>query len=387
MTGATRTKRSIYMEWAKTRSHARFNLATSGVMSVPIAEFPVQMKDLEITAPGAYGNASLQERLAKHNHVPVQCVVPATGTSMANHLAMAAVLDPGDEVLIEQPVYGPLLDVAEYLGARIKRIARKFETGFAIDVDELQRITSRETRLIVLSNLHNPSGALLSAETLRAIGEIAQRAGARVLVDEVYLEMLFETEKPFSFHIGKSLAADADNPFIVTSSLTKVYGLSGLRCGWILASPDLAKRMWLLNDLYGAVAAHAAERMSVIAFDHLEQFRSRTRALLATNRALLDAFLDSRRDLECFRPVAGTVVFPRLTNCDAQQFFQLLREEYETTVVPGSFFEMPQHFRIGIGGDTENLQAGLERLSAALDDFGKSDRGVSYLGGMKSRDS
>jgi hypothetical protein len=129
--------------------------------------------------------------------------------------------------------------------------------------------------------------------------------------------------------------------------------------------------MWLLNDLYGAVAAHAAERMSVIAFDHLDQFRARARALLATNRGLIDSFLDSRRDLECFRPPAGTVFFPRLTQGDPDAFFKLLREKYESTVVPGAFFEMPQHFRIGIGDETASLRAGLERLGAALDDFAK----------------
>lgn len=371
MTGAARTKRSVYMEWAKTRSHARFNLATSGLISVPISEFPVQLKDLEITAPGAYGYPSLQQRLARHNNVPEECVVAATGTSMANHLAMAAVLDPGDEVLIEQPAYGPLLDVAHYLGARVKRIPRSFEASFSLELADLHRLVSPATRLIVLSNLHNPSGALLSVENLKAMGELATRVGAHVLVDEVYLEMLFSHERPFSFHVGKSIGPDADNPFIVTSSLTKAYGLSGLRCGWILASPNLATRMWLLNDLYGAVAAHAAERMSVVAFDHLHQFRERARALLTTNRAMLDAFLDSRPDLECFRPVAGTVVFPRLMHGDSEDFFRLLREKYETTVVPGTYFEMPGHCRIGIGGDTESLRMGLERLSAALDEFGK----------------
>ena len=129
--------------------------------------------------------------------------------------------------------------------------------------------------------------------------------------------------------------------------------------------------MWLLNDLFGAVAAHPAERMSVMAFDHLEQFSERARSLLSANRALVDSFLDSRTDIECFRPPAGTVVFPRLTRGDADTFFQLLREKYETTVVPGKFFEMPRHFRIGMGGDTAGLRAGLERLSAALDDFAK----------------
>jgi aspartate/methionine/tyrosine aminotransferase len=366
MSSSGQTKRSLYMEWAKTRSHARFNLATSGLISVP-----VRLEDLEITEPGAYGNGPLQQRLARHNRVPEECVVAATGTSMANHLAMAAVLDAGDEVLIEQPVYGPLLDVAQYLRARAKQIPRRFETGFALEPAEIEHAITSETRLIVLSNLHNPSGALIPAATLRAIGAMAQRVGARVLVDEVYLDMLFDPGAPYSFTIGQSIATADDNPFLVTSSLTKVYGLSGLRCGWVLASPPLAKRLWLLNDLYGAVAAHAAERMSVIAFDHLAQFRERARALLTTNRVVIDSFLDSRSDLECFRPVAGTVFFPRLTHGDPAAFFNLWREKYETTVVPGAFFEMPQHFRIGIGGETAGLRAGLERLSVALDVFAK----------------
>jgi aspartate/methionine/tyrosine aminotransferase len=109
--------------------------------------------------------------------------------------------------------------------------------------------------------------------------------------------------------------------------------------------------------------------MSVTAFDHLEQFRAPARELLTRNRRLLDAFLDSRDDLECFRPPAGSVVFPRLRSGDPERFFQLLRDKYETSVVPGRFFEMPNHFRLGIGGPTEELRQGLERLGAALDEF------------------
>jgi hypothetical protein len=359
------------MEWAKTQSHAKYNLATSGLIGVPRAEFPMRLEDLEITAPGNYGYAPLLQRIAQHTGAPEECIVTAAGTSFANHLAMAAVLDPGDEVVIEQPAYGPLLDVAEYLGARVNRLHRRFESGFAIDLGELQRALTPATRLIVLTNLHNPSGALLSTEMLQAIGKMAHRAGARVLVDEVYLEMLFGKAAPFCFPLGNSIAGPAANPFIVTTSLTKVYGLSGLRCGWILAAPELARRMWLLNDLFAATGAHPAERLSVLALEHLTQFRERARALLAVNRPLLDAFLFSRSDLKCFRPPAGTVVFPRLIRGDPESFLQLLREKYETTAVPGSFFEMPRHFRIGIGGDTPTLKAGLGRLSAALDAFAK----------------
>lgn len=310
MKAAGRTKRSLYMEWAKRHSHARFTLATSGVTGVTMDEFPLDAKEVQVTSPGGYGYAPLQERLARHNRVPVECVVAATGTSMANHLAMAAVLDPGDEVVIEEPVYGPMLDVAEYLGARVKRVPRRVENNFALEPGVYEKTVTRDTRLIVLSNLHNPSGALAPSATMRAIGEIAHRVGAHVLVDEVYLEVLFDGGAPFCFPIGQAIASTEKNPFIVTSSLTKVYGLSGLRCGWILAAPDLAQRIWLLNDLYGAVAAHPAERMSVMALDHLQKFRERARALLTRNRALVDAFLDSRNDLECFLAAGGDGCIP-----------------------------------------------------------------------------
>ena len=159
------------------------------------------------------------------------------------------------------------------------------------------------------------------------------------------------------------------NPFVVTSSLTKAYGLSGLRCGWILAAPELARRIWLLNDLFGVNAAHPADQLSVLAFDHLEKFRTRRQRLLTANRPLLDTFLDARRDLTCFRPPGGTVVFPRMRNGKARDLVALLRDKYETSVAPGDFFERPMHFRIGIGGETAELQVGLKRLHDALDEL------------------
>lgn len=359
-------KQSSYMEWAKTRSQGRFNLATSGLMNVGFVDFPVRLAELEITTADGYGYPPLLERLEAHTGAPRECIVTASGTSMANHLAMAALLEPGDEVLIEQPTYGLLLDVANYLRVDVKRFQRRFENDFGIDLQETEKLVSEKTRLIVLTNLHNPTGVPIPSETIRSLGEIALRHGAQVLVDEVYLEMLFDADGPFSFPIGKAFT---NNPFIATSSLTKGYGLSGLRCGWILAPPELAHRMWRLNDLFAASPAHTAERLSVIAFDHLEEFRTRAKTLMATNRELLNHFLDSRSDLACVRPPAGTIAFPRLLHADADKFFKRLREKYETTVVPGKFFEMPQHFRIGIGGDTSELRAGLEQIGAALDEF------------------
>src|SRR5713226_4044077 len=157
--------RSPYMEFAKLRSEARYNLATSGVTGYPLAELPVRLQDLEINGPTVYGYAPLQKALAKKCGVSPDCVVAATGTSMANHLAMAATLKPGDEVLIEQPTYELLVSTAQYLGAEAKRFTRSLEDGFRLDPDEVARAASTRTRLIILTNLHNPSSALVQNET------------------------------------------------------------------------------------------------------------------------------------------------------------------------------------------------------------------------------
>jgi aspartate/methionine/tyrosine aminotransferase len=284
---------------------------------------------------------------------------------MANHLAMAALLAPGDDVLIEQPTYGLLLEVASYLGANILRFERWLENGFQIDLDEIRRKITPRTRLIVLTNLHNPSGALTSEATLTEISAIAATVGARVMVDEVYLDMvpdpLLGWPARSSFHLG-------DN-FVVTNSLTKSYGLSGIRCGWILAEAGLAERIWRLSDLFTGTPVHPGELLSVLALDHLPQIIQRTRALLEANWKAMDRFLEGRSNIEVFRPIGGTVVFPRLKNGSVDDFCSLLREKYQTSVVPGHFFELPQHFRIGLGGDCAMTAEALNRLGQALDEF------------------
>jgi aspartate/methionine/tyrosine aminotransferase len=356
--------RSTYLEWAKLRSSAKYNLATSGLDGFPLAKLPVKIEDLEISIGGSYGYPPLQERLAKKNGVPAECVVAANGTSMANHLAMAALIEPGDEVLIEQPTYEPMLTVAEYLGAKIQRFPRHFESGFELDPREIERHISPQTRLVVVTNLHNPSGARTRDSHLRLIGEIAQSRGAYVLVDEVYLDACFDPSARTAFHLGQN--------FIITSSLTKAFGLSGLRCGWILAPPALAERMWRINDLFGVIPAHVAELLSVVALDHLGEIADYARTRLQTNRPILQHFLDSRRaDLMAIRAESGTIAFPRLLSGKVDALCQLLRDKYDTSVVPGRFFEMPEHFRIGMGGKTDLLQEGLKRLGLALDEIAR----------------
>lgn len=364
MSAAARAEKSVYLEWAKLCSGAEYKLATSGIASYSLRELPVRLEDLEINGPTVYGYEPLQERLARKAGTTPECIVAANGTAMANHLAMAAVLEPGDDVLVERPTYGPMLEVVSYLRATIRRLERRAENDFQVDPDELKALIGPKTKLIVLTNLHNPSSALLTEPVLREIGETAARVGARVLVDEVYLDTVYDQPQKSSFALGPQ--------FIVTNSLTKAYGLSGLRCGWIVAEPKLAERMWRMNDLFGASPVHASEILSVAALDHLEAIDARARALLAANHAALEALLagPAGAELEGFRSRWGTVVFPRLKKGNADGFCEFLRDEFATSVVPGRFFEMPDHFRIGLGGEVAMTAEGLRRLGAALERWG-----------------
>ncbi|HEV2447853.1 MAG TPA: pyridoxal phosphate-dependent aminotransferase [Candidatus Sulfopaludibacter sp.] len=343
-------KHSDYMHWAKTQSRARYNLATSGVGPFPLRELPYDLSRLEINGDNKYGYAPLKEAIASRAGVDPDCVVQAAGCSFANYLAIATMLEPGDEALIEHPAYGLLLDAATYVGATVKRFPRTEESGFALDPVAIRRALTPRTKLIVVTNLHNPSSALTPEPVLREVADLARSLGAKLLVDEVYLDAVYENTPRTSCHIGPEV--------VVTNSLTKVYGLSGLRCGWILAEPNLARAMWRLNDLFAATPVHPGELLSVAAFEHLDAIRDRARRVVESDRAVLREFAPA--------PPHGTVTFVNLGVPDAEPFLAKLRAEQETTAVPGRFFDMPGHIRIGMGVDHEMFAEGIRRLRLAL---------------------
>jgi aspartate/methionine/tyrosine aminotransferase len=347
------------MHWAKTQQRARYNLATSGVGSVPFRELAFDPARLELFGDNAYGYRPLQAAIAAHHGVDPDCVVHASGTSMANHLAMSAILEPGDEVLIEQPVYGPILDVALYLGADVKRFRRTEESDFAVDPAEVRRALTPRTRLIVVTNLHNPSGALTPDDTLREIGDLARSVGALVLVDEVYLDAVYENTPRTSLHLGPE--------FVVTSSLTKIYGLSGIRCGWILARPELAWKIRRLEDIFSATPVHPAELLGVAAFERLDDLRERARRVVERDRGVLGRWLrENEGRVSAPATEWGTTCFLRICGDGGDSLPDRLRAEYETSVVPGRFFETPGRIRIGMGVDSEMFAEGLRRVAQCV---------------------
>ena len=348
-----------YMEWAKTRPAARYDLAGSNVLTCSIEDLEGAADALALSGRNDTGYAPLMEAIAARYGVGVNQVTTAQGTSGANFLVCAALLEPGDEVLVERPGYDPLLGAPRLLNAIATRFERRFEDRFVLDADAVKRALTPRTRLIILTSPHNPSGVLADGAALDEIGRLAEANRAHVLVDEVYLDAAAPDAAP---------AAARGPAFISTSSLTKSYGLAGLRAGWILSSPEIAERLRRARDVVDGTGPIVTERLATLAFSQIDRLIARARALLDTNRPLVLDFLRTRAELDWIEPAGGTVVFPRLREADdTSGFASRLLASRQTAVVPGRFFQAPQHFRLGFSGDTAGLSGGLEALGAALD--------------------
>jgi aspartate/methionine/tyrosine aminotransferase len=241
---------------------------------------------------------------------------------------------------------------------------RAFDQGFALDPDAVRSALTPATRLIVISNPHNPSGVVAERAALEQIGVMAAANKALVLVDEVYAEAQHDASA-----VPETAAALGD-AFVVTNSLTKAYGLAGLRCGWVLASRDVAEQVRIARDIVDGSGPFVAERLALTAFANIDRLRARARSILESNFARLRPMVEASAHLEWVAPAAGTTAFPRVKGVDdTSVFVDRLIADYDTIVVPGRYFQSPQHIRISFGGKTEMVKEALSRLDAALNNL------------------
>jgi len=347
-----------YMEWAKARPRPAIDLAGSNLLACSLDDLPGAREAVDIAGESPHGYLPLLDAIASHHGVARDRVATASGCSGANFLACAALLEPGDEVLVESPFYDPMPAAARLLGAHVKTFERRFESGYEIDPERVAAGLTPRTRLVLLSNPHNPSGALAGQENLRAVGRLAERHGFHVLVDEVYRDTVFDGRP--------DPAATLSPAFVSTSSLTKAYGLASLRCGWALGSPEVIGSIRRARNIVDVWAPMPADRLSVVAFQNLDRLAARARAIVEANRSGVQNWLAGRADLECVPPRA-TLAFPRLAGVGAAEpFVEKLLAETGTAVAPGRFFGAASHFRIAFGGRPDDVARGLAAISEGL---------------------
>jgi aspartate/methionine/tyrosine aminotransferase len=348
-----------YLEWAR-RFHGqvRYDLATSGVPSVQLPEGDVANDANDRDVPGL-----LREAIARYNDVPADQAVAAIGTAHALWLAYASLVDPGDEVVVEEPGYEPLVAIARGTGAVVRRFSRRQESKFALDPAAIAAVVTPATRAVVLSSLHNPTGVRATESALCEAAYIAQSHGAHLVVDEVYapFDDLVDDRGVF----GGSAQRLAPN-VVAVSSLTKCYGLGVERLGWLLGPREIVQRAEdALTATVGLLPIPHARR-GLRAFAHIVQLARRARAIVGSKRERVAAWT-LEHGLGWSDPPAGLFGFVTVPGAtDLRPAIEHAARTRGVLVTPGVFFGAPGGFRIAWSADDASLAAGLEQLAEAL---------------------
>jgi aspartate/methionine/tyrosine aminotransferase len=355
-----------YIDWFRINwKDIDYDLATSGMHAVTQKDLNINLENLNFGKTLFYGHPPLVELISKIYGIDRKEVLVTTGSTHANFLICSLLLKEGDEVIIEHPVYTPLLDLVRAFKCDVKFIERKFEEGYEMNIDRLMEMASTKTKLIIFTNLHNPSGAMTDFMSLKSIRDIAEDYNIHVLSDEVYRDFMMEDAPPVFFSLT--------NLGISQCSLSKFYGSGAIRVGWAMCSPEMGDRARKLNDYVTAVNSCAGENFGSLILENRQWFVEKINAICETNRPIIREWMESRPDLEWVEPKYGVICFPRLKNGgDSMKLAEHLLEKYRTLISPGQFFGFKEHFRIGFGGDEDNLRDGLENLGLALDEFQKS---------------
>jgi hypothetical protein len=351
-----------YIAWAK-RTHdierPRFNLGKSGI-EPPGGDALGPLAGVPIHGDNPYGHPGLRALLARIYEVDEERVLcSAPGATGANFLVIAASLAPGETALVEAPGYQPLALTCEAVGARVEPLER---AGGGLDLDRAGAAFRRGARLLVLTNIANPTGALLRRETILEAAALAERHGARVLVDEVYLEGAVDEAAARS-----AAAGGGSEALIVTSSLTKIYGLGALRAGFAIAPAAIVRRAHEILEHTGEPGPFVADELAIRALERRDAFRARALARIRENLPIVTAWAAARGDVTLRPPAGGFVAWVGLPPGVSSAAIEEPLRRAETAVAPGRFFGADDHIRIGFGVARTVLEEGLSRLSEVLD--------------------
>lgn len=355
-----------------------WNVSESGVHPLRVAELVDSpalhdaMLEQELGYPQTNGTVALRQAIAAMypgagpDHVQV-----TNGGAEANCVVLMRLVEPGDEIVLMTPNYMQVPGLARALGARVRawplRIAGAgADARWTADTAELQSLMTPRTRAVFVCNPNNPTGARFDAAVLEEVCRIAAKTGAWVVGDEIYR--------------GAEREAD-DTPSvwgryertIVTSGLSKAYGLPGLRIGWAVAPPDVVADLWSIHDYTSIAPGALNDRLARIALEDAtrEKLLARTRMIIRTNYPMVRRWIEKQDGLSHIAPEAGAIAFVRYAHpIRSTGLAERLRDERGVLVVPGDFFDMDGYLRLGFGSDPEYLTSALTLIGEFLSGIG-----------------
>jgi aspartate/methionine/tyrosine aminotransferase len=349
----------------------QYNLSESGVHPLSMQELVDDPQELEriltsgLNYPQTNGLPALRQRIADlYPGASPDNVLVTTGAAQANFTALLSLLDPGDQVVVMLPNYMQIWGLAQNLGLDLRTFSLKEDSGWCIDPDGLQAAVTPRTRLIAVCNPNNPSGHILSDQEMDWVVRAAQRCGAWLLADEVYAgaERLQEEVTPSFWGRYERVLA--------IGSLSKAYGLPGLRLGWVVAPPHAVDELWARQDYITISSTWLANQLAEYALRPTVRRRliARTRSYIRSGYTNFESWLERHPGLfDLVPPQAAAIAFVRYRrSISSQALVDRLRLEQSTYVAPGAHFGLDHHLRLSYGMPGEILSQGLERLYRVL---------------------
>lgn len=344
-----------------------YDLAETGVFPLKVEELyamdstlPERIAACQLDYGVNIGRTELRAAIAEmYPGKSADDILITHGAIEANWLLMHALVNPGDRVVCTWPVYQQLWQIAAYLGADI----RKWDFRHDLDFINIRKLLEKPTKLLIINSPNNPTGVAFTAEQLQTLVELGEKSGAWIICDEVYRGIAYDDNV-----VPPPLTALQGTRTITSMSLSKVFGLPGLRTGWIVAPPEAREACLRFRDYVSISPPKISDLLAEVAIRNRDNVLERNRQILLRNHRLLTEWAATHRAfIRLETPQAGTTAFPKyLATVDSETFGRRLVEEKGVLIVPGFCFETENHFRIGYGCATEVLQAGLERIAEFL---------------------
>ena len=353
----------------KYRNQAKYNLADSGVRDFNLQQILEMcdqdisvLNDIKLDYPNSSGSIQLRTAIRNtYNSAKTENILVTTSTSEALFVLFNVLLKPGDNVICEFPAFQALYEVPISLECEVKFLNLSEENNYQPDVNELTDLIDDKTKLIIVNNPHNPTGSVLKTETAEEIIQIAKEKNIFLLSDEHYRFLPLKEDKIQSLY-------DLDNYVITTGSITKSFGMIGLRMGWLICSKEILDECRIFKDYLTHVLSPISDFLATQVLNNREVFLKKNILMIKKNVVVLAELLKKyEHNMNWIPPIGGAVCFPKLTNkINSDVFCSNLIQEHKVFLLPGSCFNKPHHFRMCLGLENDVFFNAIKKIDSLL---------------------
>ncbi len=346
----------------------RYNLSESSYTDTFFRDISLEtdLHSLLLCYGSHAGHAGLRELLVKDTQLHKEDILLTIGAAGALFIIATALLEKDDEMVVVRPNYATNIETPLAIGAAVKYIDLLFEEGFTLDIGKVKAAITEKTKYVSVTSPHNPTGTCLTAATIRQLAALMEERNIYLLVDETYRDMVFGEQPP--------LAAEFSPNVISVSSLSKTYGLPGLRTGWIICrNPQLMEIFLAAKEQIHICGPVLDEELAFRYLQQKDRYFPGIRQDIREKFDIVKAWMQQQQQLEWVEPRGGAVCFPRIRHperVDIEKFYSILQQKYGVYTGPGHWFGMPRHYmRIGFAWPSkEELIQGLDALTKSLED-------------------